>query len=494
MSIHTVEVTLWLEQPRYDALQRNLRESGTDLETVMQARLEEFYRQTVPDLEREKINLSMEAERLAEEREREANMKLSAFRLMEEGQDSYFIAEKPVEFLEMAHLLRRYLRGNMSFVPDRFVFCFDAYKWLTESQFQDLVQERMKDPQRIVSVFNVDFDKREVSLVDATQGWQSYRMRDVSNAAYEAFRKQGIDREKRLTKFLDRLQGKEIAPQQEQKTGGHLAVFHVTEDGRSSRFMVKGKIELLQVAYRLRNYIHRTKDDPPARFADVYSNREVISREQYDTFVMERLDNTGRVAGAYNIDLDKGTFDAVSIMDGWQSFHMRDVTTAAYFAMKDPYGSWERQWEVFLDHLEGKQLSDYEPPYLSGIRTLRAEDISFEGDIEQNDDWLKFFMEVTFDPGEVFGTEDYTTSGDIYVRVHANYDLYAQQVCDTLDVVLETEEFGGGDFKYRLCEEEQAVMLSEMDSYCQQRYGLSLEDWRIDYLKEQHQTPQEMQM
>lgn len=81
MSINTVEVTLWLEQPRYEAIQRILRESRTDLETVMQAKLEEFYRQTVPDLERERINLQMEAVRLAEERMRLENMKISAFRI-----------------------------------------------------------------------------------------------------------------------------------------------------------------------------------------------------------------------------------------------------------------------------------------------------------------------------------------------------------------------------------------------------------------------------
>ena len=59
---------------------------------------------------------------------------------------------------------------------------------------------------------------------------------------------------------------------------------------------------------------------------------------------------------------------------------------------------------------------------------------------------------------------------------------------------METEKFGVGNFKYRLSEEKQAVMLSEMDSYCQQRYGLSLEDWQTNYLKGQHQTSQEMQM
>ena len=31
MSFSTIEISLWLEQPRYDAIQRALKESDTDL-------------------------------------------------------------------------------------------------------------------------------------------------------------------------------------------------------------------------------------------------------------------------------------------------------------------------------------------------------------------------------------------------------------------------------------------------------------------------------
>ena len=56
MSFSTIEISLWLEQPRYDAIQRALKESDTDLENVMQGRLEEFYRQIVPGQERQRID------------------------------------------------------------------------------------------------------------------------------------------------------------------------------------------------------------------------------------------------------------------------------------------------------------------------------------------------------------------------------------------------------------------------------------------------------
>ena len=47
-------------------------------------------------------------------------------------------------------------------------------------------------------------------------------------------------------------------------------------------------------------------------------------RRSSTLYVSERLDNTGRVVGAYDIDLDSGDMEAVSIMDGWKRFRIRD--------------------------------------------------------------------------------------------------------------------------------------------------------------------------
>ena len=79
--------------------------------------------------------------------------------------------------------------------------------------------------------------------------------------------------------------------------------------------------------------------------------------EQYDAYVQERLENTGRVVGAYDIDLDKGRFHALHIMDGWKCFRIQDVSSAAYFAMKKNGVHQEERWKVFLDRLDGKQIT-----------------------------------------------------------------------------------------------------------------------------------------
>ena len=159
-------------------------------------------------------------------------------------------------------------------------------------------------------------------------------------------------------------------------------------------------------------------------------------------------------------------------MDGWKRFRIQDVSTAVYFATKKSAASPDEQWRTFLDRLQGKEITyETEPQYLTGIRTLHAEDISFAEDIIQNDNLLEFYMEVSFHADEVFGTNVCTTENDDWLNIYANYDLDARRVCDTLEVYLQR---GNGDeeaFKYRLSAEEQALLLPRMNTYCQEYWG-----------------------
>lgn len=103
------------------------------------------------------------------------------------------------------------------------------------------------------------------------------------------------------------------------------AVFHVTEHGESVHFLAEENLEMLPAAVKLRSYLRKPAEDSPARFLEMFSRGERISAEQFNAYVQERLDNTGRVTGAFDIDLDNGTFDALHIMDGWQRFRIQDI-------------------------------------------------------------------------------------------------------------------------------------------------------------------------
>lgn len=284
--------------------------------------------------------------------------------------------------------------------------------------------------------------------------------------------------------------------EQEREAARRFAVFHVTEEGNSVYFSVNEPLEILQSAARLRKYLRKSEGDAPARFVGMFSRGERISQERFDAYVTERLDNTGRVTGAFDIDLDKGEFSALNIMDGWQSFAIKDVSAAVYFAMKKGSATLDQRWETFLDRLDGKQLTtDTEYGFLRGERDLTGDDISFSGEVLQDERSLEFYMDASFNADAVFGTYVCTTENDDYLNVYAKYDLETGQVHDTLTVIL-VQNDGDTEYRYRLSDAEQAAMLPKMDSWCQQQLGLTLERCRERYLAEEQelQSSPELEM
>lgn len=279
------------------------------------------------------------------------------------------------------------------------------------------------------------------------------------------------------------------------EAGRRFAVFHVTEGGESVYFLAEEKMEMLQAAMKLRSYLRKPPEDAHTRFHGLFPRSERISAEQFDIYVKERLDNTGRVVGAFDIDLDNGTFDALHIMDGWQRFHIQDISTAAYYAMKKTYSSWDARWRVFLDRLDGKQLTaETETPFLRGQRELCSGDIYFSDEVTQNDNLLEFYMDGSFCVDEVFGTHVCTSDNDDFLNIYANYDLEHGCVCDTLEVYLICGDGTEQDHKYRLSEEEQSLLLPKMEEYCKQQFGCGLDELRQQYLSEQDGGQQSPQM
>lgn len=142
------------------------------------------------------------------------------------------------------------------------------------------------------------------------------------------------------------------AEKEAREAARRFAVFHVTESGSSDYILAEENLELLRVACRLRSYIRKPPGEAPHRFVETLLRTQRISQEEFNSYVSERLNNTGRVVGAYDIDLDSGDMEAVSIMDGWKRFRIRDVSTAAYFAMKKGNAAPDERWRIFLDRLE----------------------------------------------------------------------------------------------------------------------------------------------
>ena len=118
---------------------------------------------------------------------------------------------------------------------------------------------------------------------------------------------------------------------------------------------------------------------------------------------------------------------------------------------------------------------------LSGVRSLRPDEISFVHGVSRQDGVLRFTMSDGIAADEVFGVEPGREND---VTVFAAYDLERGAVCDTLDVKMFADD---GEKEYRayvLSAAEKAELLTKMDAYCQERTGMGLESHRERYLLE----------
>lgn len=110
---------------------------------------------------------------------------------------------------------------------------------------------------------------------------------------------------------------------QEQEAGRRFSIFHVTECGEEKYFLAEEPWELLQIASKMRSYTRKPHDAWPMRVTGLFSHGSQITPEQFQIFAAERLDNTGRVTGAFEINFDRGQIDTMNIMDGCQCSVLR---------------------------------------------------------------------------------------------------------------------------------------------------------------------------
>ena len=146
-----------------------------------------------------------------------------------------------------------------------------------------------------------------------------------------------------------------------------FAVFRVTERGEQSCFLVEQPIGILAAARSMRHYV---SGESASDFRHYYATASDIAPEEYEQYVSERMENTGRVVGAFDIDFDAGTFDALNVTDGWHRFAVRDVRTAAYHADRKSNESPDDRLAKLLEYLRDRELTQPAPSMEMG-QTMR---------------------------------------------------------------------------------------------------------------------------
>ncbi len=218
-----VQMELYLHEYKMKALSSVLAEQGSSVEQRMQEMLIDLYAELVPVETQQEIRARIDAEHAALEAEQEAARKFTAFRVRQDGADAFFQLDHAENILEVAKFLRRYLREDQG--PGIAALqrsAFARMEPVTAEQYDQLMALRMEDPQKVTGVFDLDFDKQTVSVVDPADGWQTYGMKDVSAAVYHAYRKSYLRPEQYQARFMEKLADRQIP------SAGHLSAREIS--------------------------------------------------------------------------------------------------------------------------------------------------------------------------------------------------------------------------------------------------------------------------
>ena len=263
------------------------------------------------------------------------------------------------------------------------------------------------------------------------------------------------------------------------------AAYHVTECGQEWYFKTSPGEELLAVGKKLRGYVTKGSGVAPDKFIGMFFGGQPITAKEFDALTALRMENTGKVRGVFNVNFDKREFSAVHIIDGWQTWAMRDVSVAVYHATRSQFASGDDKWRKLLDHLNGKEITS--------AGHLSARNFSFGEEIIESDGKLNFYLQADFDVDAAFGTFVCTDQNDDWLNIYANYDIEKDRLCDTLELNLCKGDGTEENWSYHLNAAEQEVLARKMEAFCQQQTSMNLHEYARQLRESGSQTP-EMQM
>ena len=291
--------------------------------------------------------------------------------------------------------------------------------------------------------------------------------------------------EREYERISHAIQSEAAAQRAEEEAARTYAAYHVTERGQEWYFKTSPGEELLTIGKKLRSYITSEKVTMPDLFIKMFAGGRPITAEEYNALTAVRMENTGKVCGVFDVNFDKREFSAVHIMDGWQTWAMRDVSVAVYRAAQKQLVSGDVMLQKLLECLNGKGITS--------AGHLSARNFSFGEEIIESDGKLNFYLQADFDVDAAFGTFVCTDQNDDWLNIYANYDIEKGRPCDTLELNLCKGDGTEENWSYHLNAAEREVLVRKMEAFCQQQTGMSLHEYAQQLRESGSQTP-EMQM
>ena len=477
----SMSAEVWLDQRRWDALEEALKAQGSDIEQHLQDYLITLYNETVPLEQWTQIETAITKEELESAREAEDQRVYAAFHIREHGHDSVFSTCNGEEFLDVAIRLRRYLQGGAAAVKGDFSHHFYNSQPITRVRFEELAALRLENTGKVAGAFEIDLDAGWCSALNLADGWQTFKIKDVSTAAYHANRTRNLQRNEQWRRLVDYLYGRNI----ELQTFGSI-------ETRGIRPLREGDLtfseEIILSGHGLNFQFDFTSDE---------AQREVLGP------AADCLEPGGWLDILCNYDAARQEADATLSL----TLHRQDGVVQKLFTY--PLGKEERallRKQMEADYLgrTGKTLNDYyaqldmereAPPELTaGTKRLPVDAVSFTDEITECDGKLNFYIPINFDPDAVFGTNVASAFNDDWLNVYASFDWKTGRLDSALAVYLVCADGHEFAFSYPLTPAEQVQLWEKMDAYCRQQTGQGLEDTRAALLREQREDTPEIQM
>ena len=278
------------------------------------------------------------------------------------------------------------------------------------------------------------------------------------------------------------IQSEAAAQRAKEEAARTYAAYHVVENGQEWYFKTTPGEELLDACKKLRSYITTDENAAPDLFIKMFAGGQPITAEEYDALIVLRMQNSGKNRGVFDVNFNKREFSAVHIMDGWQTWAMRDVSVAAYHATRSSFAPAKEQWSELLDHLSGREITS------AGHLSVR--NFSFGEEIIESDGKLNFYVQADFDVDAAFGTYVCTDQNDDWLNIYANYDIEKDCLCDELELNLCKGDGTEENWNYHLNAAEQEVLARKMEEFCQQQTGMSLHEYAQRFREEQSAEPE----
>ncbi len=327
----------------------------------------------------------------------------------------------------------------------------------------------------------------------STEVWLDERRWDALEAVME---EQGTNIEQHLQEYLLDLYREMVPPdqvreieadiqkealeaQREHEARKVFSAFRLWENGKSRCLATEYPKDFLDTARLLRKHLLEKVGGTDDFARKIYGGYD-ISLVRFEELTLARVDNSGQVAGVFELDFDRQVFSAVHVMDGWKSYRFQDVSAAAYQAFRKEHSSQEEHWRKFVSRLEGKELTDRDlGAPLKALRDLQPGDLLFTEPANRMGRLLDFQVDCSSDTVqmEVFGPEVKCAKTGSWLDIYVSYDAARQEVCDHLDLTLHRKN-GAWErsFTYDLTPEERRLLRAELEEHCQKQYGKTLND------------------